>query len=200
MEGIAKLAEKISEVYFETVPKEKRNGRVMINASASYFVPKPFTPFQWAPMITPEEFTRRARFTKDNFALQKNRKSLKFSYHDADISILEGVLARGDRRLSKVIYDVYKSGEIYDSWTEFFDKERYLKAFAENDIDMYFYTSRERSKDEIFPWDHIDAGVTKSFLYKEWENAQRGFITSNCRSKCQGCGSAVYGGGVCFEA
>lgn len=200
LEGIAKLAEKISEVYFETVPKEKRNGRVMINASASYFVPKPFTPFQWAPMITPEEFTRRARFTKDNFALQKNRKSLKFSYHDADISILEGVLARGDRRLSKVIYDVYKSGGIYDSWTEFFDKERYLKAFAENDIDMYFYTSRERSKDEIFPWDHIDAGVTKSFLYKEWENAQRGLITSNCRSKCQGCGSAVYGGGVCFEA
>lgn len=200
LEGIAKLAEKISEVYFETVPKEKRNGRVMINASASYFVPKPFTPFQWAPMITPEEFTRRARFTKDNFALQKNRKSLKFSYHDADISILEGVLARGDRRLSKVIYDVYKSGGIYDSWTEFFDKERYLKAFAENDIDMYFYTSRERSKDEIFPWDHIDAGVTKSFLYKEWENAQRGLITSNCRNKCQGCGSAVYGGGVCFEA
>jgi radical SAM family uncharacterized protein len=198
--GIAELAEKISEVYFETVPKEKRNGRVMINASASYFVPKPFTPFQWAPMITPDEFTRRARFTKDNFAKQRNKKSLKFSYHDAGISILEGVFARGDRRLSKVIYDAYKSGAIFDAWSEFFDMDRYTKAFADNGIDMYFYTSRERAVGEVFPWDHIDAGVSKSFLAREWENARTGTVTPNCRIKCQGCGSAVYGGGVCFEA
>jgi radical SAM family uncharacterized protein len=198
--GIAELAERISEVYFETVPKEKRNGRVMINASASYFVPKPFTPFQWAPMITPDEFTRRARFTKDNFAKQRNKKSLKFSYHDAGISILEGVLARGDRRLSRVIYDAYKSGAIFDAWTEYFDMERYEKAFADNGIDMYFYTSRERDTSEVFPWDHIDAGVSKTFLAREWENAKAGTVTPNCRMKCQGCGSAVYGGGVCFEA
>jgi radical SAM family uncharacterized protein len=198
--GIAELAEKISEVYFETVPKEKRNGRVMINASASYFVPKPFTPFQWAPMITPEEFTRRARFTKDSFHTQRNKKSLKFSYHDAGISILEGVFARGDRRLSKVIYDAYKAGAIFDAWTEFFDMDRYLKAFEENGIDMYFYTSRQRDINEVFPWDHIDAGVTKSFLAREWENARAGVVTPNCRTSCQGCGSAVYGGGVCFEA
>ena len=198
--GIAELAERISEEYFDAVPKEKRNGRVMINASASYFVPKPFTPFQWAPMISPEEFTRRAYFVKDSFMKQKNKKSLKFTYHDAGISILEGVLARGDRRLSKVIYDVYKKGAIFDAWTEFFEMSRYEEAFAENNVDTDFYTARERSIDEIFPWDHIDAGVTKNFLIREWERAKCGEVTPNCRMNCSGCGSAVYGGGVCHEA
>ncbi len=197
--GIAQLAERISEEYFDAVPKEKRNGRVMINASASYFVPKPFTPFQWAPMIKPEEFTRRAYYVKDSFATQKNKKSLKFSYHDAGISILEGVLARGDRRLCKVIYDVYKKGAMFDAWTEYFDMTRYEEAFAENNIDVDFYTARQRDTDEIFPWDHIDAGVSKSFLKKEWEKASKGQVTPNCRMNCSGCGSAAYGGGVCFE-
>ena len=200
LRGIAELAERISEEYFETVPKEKRNGRVMINASASYFVPKPFTPFQWAPMILPDEFTRRAHYVKDTFMQQKNKKSLKFSYHDAGISILEGVLARGDRRLSKAIYDVYMQGGIFDAWTEFFSMERYENAFKNNNVDIEFYTARERMADEIFPWEHIDAGVSKRFLLKEWENAKAGVVTPNCRMKCQGCGSAVYGGGVCFEA
>lgn len=197
--GIAALAEKISEVYFETIPKEKRNGRVMINASASYFVPKPFTPFQWAPMILPDEFTRRARYVKDSFQQQRNRKSLKFSYHDAGISILEGVLARGDRKLAPVIYDVYKQGAIFDAWTEFFSMERYENAFKKYNVDIEFYTARERGADEIFPWDHIDAGVSKQFLLREWERAAAGTVTPNCRAQCQGCGSAVYGGGVCFE-
>lgn len=198
--GIAELAEKISEVYFDTVPKEKRNGRVMINASASYFVPKPFTPFQWASMILPEEFTRRAYYVKDSFLQQRNKKSLKFTYHDANISILEGVLARGDRRLSAVIYDVYKQGAIFDAWTEYFDIHRYMDAFKRHNIDILFYTTRERSLDEVFPWDHIDAGVTKAYLAREWEQAQKGVVTKNCRSQCMGCGSAVYQGGVCFEA
>ena len=197
--GIAELAERISEEYFDAVPKEKRNGRVMINASASYFVPKPFTPFQWAPMIKPDEFTRRAYYVKDSFAQQKNKKSLKFSYHDAGISILEGVLARGDRRLCKVIYDVYKKGAIFDAWTEYFDMSRYEEAFAENNIDVDFYTARERNTSEIFPWDHIDAGVSKNFLLREWEKASKGEVTPNCRMNCSGCGSAAYGGGVCFE-
>ncbi|MGN0435780.1 MAG: TIGR03960 family B12-binding radical SAM protein [Wujia sp.] len=198
--GIAELSEKISEVYFDTVPREKRNGRVMITASSSYFVPKPFTPFQWAPMISPEEFIRRAHFVKDSFMQQKNKKSLKFTYHDAGISILEGVLARGDRRLCKAIYEVYQKGAIFDAWTEYFDMNRYTEAFDALDIDMNFYTARERDVDEIFPWDHIDAGVTKSFLKKEWQRAKEGVVTPNCRANCQGCGSALYGGGVCFEA
>lgn len=198
--AIAELAEKISEEYFDAVPKEKRNGRVMINASSSYFVPKPFTPFQWAPMIGPDEFTRRAHFVKDAFAKEKNKKSLKFTYHDAGISILEGVLARGDRRLCKSIYDIYKKGAIFDAWTEFFNMDTYLDTFKENNVDMDFYTARERSEEEIFPWEHIDVGVSKSFLLREWKNAKEEKVTPNCRMNCQGCGSAVYGGGVCFEA
>ncbi|MBQ9935895.1 MAG: TIGR03960 family B12-binding radical SAM protein [Lachnospiraceae bacterium] len=198
--GIAELAEKISEEYFDSVPKEKRNGRVMINASASYFVPKPFTPFQWAPMILPEEFTRRAYYVKDSFMQQKNKKSLKFTYHDAYISILEGVLARGDRRLSKTIYDVYKKGAIFDAWTEYFDMDRYKDTFAENGVDIEFYTARERDITEVLPWEHIDAGVTKKFLIAEWERAKGETVTPNCRMNCSGCGSAIYGGGVCFEA
>lgn len=198
--GIAELAEKISEVYFDAVPKEKRNGRVMINASSSYFVPKPFTPFQWASMIKPDEYTRRAYFVKDAFARQRNKKSLKFQYHDAEITVLEGILARGDRRLGKVIYDVYKKGAIFDAWTEFFDMERYNEAFLDNGIDVDFYITRQREDDEIFPWEHIDVGVSRSFLLKEWHNAQEGVVTPNCRMKCSGCGAAAYGGGVCFEA
>ena len=197
--GIAELAEKISEVYFDAVPKEKRNGRVMITASASYFVPKPFTPFQWAPMIMPDEFTERAHYVKDSFFQQRNKKSLKFTYHDAGISILEGVFARGDRRLCKAIYDIYKKGSIFDAWTEFFDINKYLDTFKEHNIDIEFYTLRERKDDEVFPWDHIDAGVTKRFLLNEWHNAKEGIVTPNCRAKCQGCGTASYGGGVCFE-
>ena len=197
--GIASLSERLSEEYFEVVPKEKRNGRVMINASASYFVPKPFTPFQWAPMISPTEFTRRAYYVKDSFAQQKNKKSLKFSYHDADITILEGVLARGDRRLCKVIYDVYKKGAIFDAWTEYFKFNRYSEAFEENGIDPDFYTLRERNDEEIFPWDHIDVGVTKQFLLREWNEAKKGIVTPNCREKCSGCGCTSYKGGVCYE-
>ena len=113
---------------------------------------------------------------------------------------MEGVLARGDRRLCKAIYDVYKKGAIFDAWTEYFDMSRYEEAFAENNIDVDFYTARERNTSEIFPWDHIDAGVSKNFLLREWEKASKGEVTPNCRMNCSGCGSAAYGGGVCFEA
>lgn len=200
LQGISDLAEKISEEYFDAVPKEKRNGRVMINASASYFIPKPFTPFQWAPMISPEEFTRRAYFVKDSFGKQKNKKSLKFTYHDEGISLLEGVFARGDRRLSKTIYDVYKKGAIFDAWTEYFDMSKYEDVFAQNGVSVEFYTSRERAIDEVFPWEHIDAGVSRKFLENEWKKAKEGVVTPNCRMNCSGCGAATYGGGVCFEA
>ncbi|SEF45514.1 radical SAM family uncharacterized protein [Eubacterium ruminantium] len=197
-EGIAYLSEKVSELYFETVPKEERVGSLQITSSASYFVPKPFTPFQWAPMLPRDEYVRRARHVKDTFNQQLNKKRLKFSYHDQDISVLEGVFARGDRKLSKVIYDAYKMGAIFDAWTEFFDMERYYKAFSDNGIDYKFYTERERDIDEIFPWDHIDAGVSKEFLKKEWLTAKAGKVTPNCRDKCQGCGEASFGSGVCF--
>ena len=197
---IAHLSQEISEVFFDTVPKEKRRGRVMITASSSYFVPKPFTPFQWAPMIDPREYERRAHMVKDACKSERNAKSIRFIYHDSEISILEGVFARGDRRLSAAILHAYQNGAIYDAWTEYFSMERWTNAFSACGIDPDFYTARTRPDDEIFPWEHIDAGVTRRFLLSEWKRAQEGVVTPNCREKCSGCGCAIYGGGVCFEA
>ena len=197
-EGIPKLCETVAEAYY-TIPKEERNGKVSITASASFFVPKPFTPFQWAPMLDPESYRERAHHVKDTFRQQLNFKSMKFTYHESDVSALEGVFARGDRKLSRVIYDAYKSGCIFDAWTEFFDNDKWMAAFEKNDISIPFYTTRERDTDEILPWDFIDIGVTKRFLASEWERAKQGIVTPNCREKCSGCGAAKFGGGVCFE-
>lgn len=199
MKAIPQLANEIAALYYDTVPKEKRNGKCQITISTSFFVPKPFTPFQWAPMIRPEEFVKRAYFVKDRFRAEKNHKSLKFQYHEADITILEGLLARGDRKLCDVIYDVYKAGQIFDAWTEFFKKENWDNAMAKHGLDIDFYTYRDRSVDEILPWDFIDIGVTRKFLEREWENAQNEKVTPNCRQQCSGCGAARFGGGVCFE-
>ena len=198
-EGIPKLCEAVAEAYY-TIPKEERNGKVSITASASFFVPKPFTPFQWAAMLDLETYLDRAHHVKDTFRQQLNFKSMKFTYHEADVSVLEGVFARGDRKLSAVIYDAYKNGCLFDSWTEFFDKQKWTAAFEKNGIDMSFYTTRERDVEEILPWDFIDIGVTKQFLISEWEKAKQGVVTPNCREKCSGCGAAKFGGGVCFES
>lgn len=198
-EGIPKLCETVAEAYY-TIPKEERNGKVSITASASFFVPKPFTPFQWAAMLDLETYLDRAHHVKDTFRQQLNFKSMKFTYHEADVSVLEGVFARGDRKLSAVIYDAYKNGCLFDSWTEFFDKQKWTAAFEKNGIDMSFYTTRERDVEEILPWDFIDIGVTKQFLISEWEKAKQGVVTPNCREKCSGCGAAKFGGGVCFES
>lgn len=196
--GIPALCERVAEAYYE-IPKEERNGKVAITASASFFVPKPFTPFQWAPMLDPVSYRERAYLVKDTFKKQLNAKSMKFNYHDTEVSSLEGVFARGDRRLSGVIYDAYKSGCLFDSWTEFFDNEKWMDAFEKNGISMEFYTTRERNKDELFPWDFIDIGVTKKFLLSEWEKAKQGIVTPNCREQCSGCGAAKFGCGVCYE-
>lgn len=196
--GIAYLCEKVAMTYYQ-LDKEYRHGRVSIGASASFFVPKPFTPFQWASMCPLDEYDKRARRTNDTMRSMHNRKSLSLKWHDAKTTILEGVLARGDRRIGASIYDAYMSGCIFDAWTEFFDYDKWLAAFAKNQIDIDFYTTRERSLDEIFPWDFIDTGVTKAFLKKEWERAMKGEVTPNCRQNCNGCGAARFGGGVCYE-
>ena len=198
-EGIALLAEKVAETFYDEIPKEKRHGRVQVLASSSFFVPKPFTPFQWAAMCTGEEFLQRAYTVKDKFKEMKNKKSLKYTYHDADVTVLEGVLARGDRRVAAVIEKAYEKGALYDSWTEYFQNHIWMEAFEECGVDIAFYTTRERSIDEVFPWDFIDAGVTKEFLKREWENAMKGQVTPNCRQQCSGCGARSYKGGVCFE-
>lgn len=197
-EGIPKLCETVAEAYY-SIPKEERNGKISITASSSFFVPKPFTPFQWAPMLDGETYIERAHHVKDTFRQQLNFKSMKYTYHESYVSVLEGVFARGDRKLSRVIYDAYKSGCIFDSWTEFFDNDRWMAAFEKNGISIPFYTTRERQLDEILPWDFIDIGVTKRFLASEWEKAKQGIVTPNCREQCSGCGAAKFGGGVCFE-
>lgn len=197
-EGIPALCEKVAEAYY-TIPKEERNGKIKITASSSFFVPKPFTPFQWAPMLDPETYIERAHHVKDTFREQLNGKSMKYQYHDTYVSVLEGVLARGDRKISKVIYDVYKDGGIFDAWTEFFDNERWMRAFEQNGIIKEFYTTRERDVSELLPWDFIDIGVSKQFMIDEWKRAKQEVVTPNCREKCSGCGAAKFGGGVCFE-
>ena len=198
--GIAALSNQIAATFFDVVPKDRRvNGRVQIVTSTSFFVPKPFTPFQWARQCTKEEFIEKAYTTKRAIAEQLNQKSIKYNWHEADTSVLEGVLARGDRRIGAVLLNVYKQGAIYDAWSEYFDNDKWMRAFAECGVDPDFYTSRERSLDEIFPWDFIDCGVTKEFLLREWKKAQREEISYNCRKQCQGCGAARFGGGICFE-
>lgn len=198
MEGIALLSEKIAEAYYD-IPKDQRNGKVQVVASSSFFVPKPFTPFQWARMCTKEEFLERANIVRGKFREMKNFKSLKYNWHEAELTVLEGVLARGDRRVGPVIEEAYKNGAIFDSWSEFFKNEIWMDAFKTCGVDIDFYTTRERGLDELFPWDFIDAGVTKEFLKREWQQALNGEVTPNCRQKCSGCGAMGFGGGVCFE-
>ncbi len=198
MEGIALLSEKIAEAYYE-IPKEQRNGKVQIVASSSFFVPKPFTPFQWAPMCTQEEFIERANIVRGKFREMKNFKSLKYNWHEAELTVLEGVLARGDRRIGAVIEEAYRKGAVYDSWSEYFKNEIWMKAFETCGVDLSFYTTRRRSPEEVFPWDFIDAGVTKEFLQREWQNAVGEKVTPNCRMRCSGCGAKEFGCGVCFE-
>ncbi len=198
MKGIAHLAEKIAERYYE-VPRERRSGKCQIVASTSFFVPKPFTPFQWARMCTKEEFLHRAWVVNHEIKEQKNRKSINYNWHEADVTVLEGILARGDRRIGPAIRRAYEKGCLFDSWSEWFKNDLWLEAFAECGVDVDFYTTRARALDEIFPWDFIEIGVSRAFLEREWKRAQEGVVTANCRQSCSGCGAAVFGGGVCRE-
>lgn len=199
MKEIARLSDRVARRYYE-IPKEQRHGKCQITASSSFFVPKPFTPFQWAPMCTAEEYVRRAAIVKHEFQEQLNRKSLKYNWHDAEVTVLEGVFARGDRRIGQVIEEAYRLGCLYDSWTETFDNEKWMQAFENTGIDPEFYTLRERETSELLPWDFIEIGVTKKFLEREWQRAKEGVVTPNCREGCSGCGAATFGGGVCYES
>ena len=197
--AIAHLANEIAVNYYE-IPKDQRNGKCQITVSTSFFVPKPFTPFQWASMFRPGEYLGFARTVNHEIKEMLNQKSIRYHWHEADVTVLEGFLARGDRRTSRVILEAYRRGALFDSWTEYWDYEKWLQAFDATGIDMDFYTMRQRGENEIFPWDFIDCGVTKQFLQKEWQKALKGEVTANCREKCSGCGAARYGGGVCVES
>lgn len=196
IKGIPLLCEKLAEKYYE-IPKDERNGKVQITASSSFFVPKPFTPFQWASMLRREEYLERAYLVKDTLKEQLNKKSIKYQYHDAEVTILEGVLARGDRKISKVIEEAYRLGALYDSWSDRFNNDIWLQAFENTGIDYEFYTLRKRELDEILPWDFIDIGVSKAFLKREWEAACDSRVSPNCRQACLACGAKRFNSGVC---
>lgn len=191
--GIGDLAKKVVDQYFKT-DKEKRGKGLRVTTSVSSFVPKAFTPFQWARQNTMEELRIKQQALKENITDRK----IKYNYHEAPVSVLEGVFARGDRRLSKVLLRAVERGIRLDGWSEVFDYDKWLSVFEECGVDPFFYT-RERSFDEIFPWDMIDVGVTKQFLINEAKRAEQGIVTPNCREKCAGCGAACFKGGVCYE-
>ena len=194
LKGIADLGRKIVNLYYnmENRPKGKS---VSVSISVSTFVPKPFTPFQFEPQITEDEIRRRQEYLKSQITTRK----ISLSYHDSQTSFLEGVLARGDRRLAKVIETAHKKGCSFDSWNECFDLSKWLEAFEECGISPEVYANRARSFNEITPWEHLDYGVTKQFLINENKTAHNEITTPNCREKCSGCGASCYGEGVCFE-
>lgn len=198
IEAIAALADQVAAVYFE-LPKEERNGRPEISVSSSFFVPKPFTPFQWAPMDTAEQFETKRRFLRDQVKQQLNRRSIRYHCHDAATSELEGLFARGGRRLAGVIEEAYRRGCLFDAWTDWFKEDVWEQVLSDKRVSRQFYNYRERGKDEIFPWDFIDIGVTKEFLYREYERAGQEVVTPNCREQCSGCGAHRFGTGVCVE-
>ena len=196
---IGELCNEIAALFYDTVPKEKRTSRIQIVASTSFFVPKPFTPFQWAPQNTKEDFLEKAYQTKQSIVSQLNQKSIKYNWHEADASVMEGIFARGDRRLNQVILRAYQKGCMYDAWSEYYHNDVWLKTFEECGVDPDFYTIRQRDETEIFPWDFIDCGVTRQFFLREWHKAQQAVVTPNCRMACQGCGAGRYQTGVCLE-
>ena len=181
--GIAQLAEKVYWTWKSYAVNKSRGLRITV--STSFFVPKPFTPFQWEAQITREEYHRRVDLLRNSI---KN-KSIQYNWHEMETSYIEAVLARGDRRLGKLLETVWRKGARLDSWSEYFDFERWMEAFAETGIDPDFYALRERPKDEILPWSMIDIGVRPAYLWREREQAYRSVITPDCRVKCMGCGA-----------
>lgn len=193
--AIADLARKVLHCYHE-IPKDQRARNVNVTVSVSSFVPKAFTPFQWEKQNPTEEFVRKQRLLKEELT----DKHISLKWHDSKTSSLEGVFARSDRRLGKVLLRAHELGCMFDSWDDFFRPDLWEKAFADCGIDSEFYNRRMREEDEIFPWDHIDIGVTKHFMLSEKHKAYEASITPNCRMKCAGCGANCFGGGVCYES
>ena len=191
--GIAELAAKVRDAYF-SVPKEKRAPGLRITCSASVFVPKPFTPFQWAGQLPADQVLRRQKLLKE--AISKI-KGAEFKYHASDLSMLEATFALGDRRMATVLELAWRKGCRFDSWSDQFQYDKWLEAFAEAGVDPFFYATRQKGLDEVLPWDHLDCGVSKNFLLREWHKAMRAERTQDCRKGCVGCGMKRYEGACC---
>ena len=188
--GIADLAAKVRDVYF-SIPKEKRSPGLRITCSASVFVPKPDTPFQWSPQLDRESVVRRQLLLRD--ALAKIRGA-EFKYHESDLSQLEATFALGDRRMADVLERAFELGCRFDGWSDQFSYERWMQAFRDTGVDPAFYAHRQKGLDEVLPWDHLDCGVSKAYLLREWDKAQRAERTQDCRKGCTGCGMKRYEG------
>ncbi len=192
--GITALGQRVVDLYY-SLPTKPKGKAVNVSISVSTFVPKPFTPFQWAAQNTFDEIVEKQHALTHSVTTRK----ISLAWHEVRTSVLEGVIARGDRRLGKAIYNAWKMGCKFDSWEEFFDFDKWVKAIADAGLTMEFYASRQRTPDEIFPWDHIDVGVSKAFLRREYEKAFRAEITPNCKEHCAGCGAnKLIGGGRCI--
>lgn len=194
IEGIAKLGEKIVETFFE-IPKQERKGSIQVVLSTACFVPKAFTPFQWVGQSTEQAFKDKHHTLKEAIT----RRQIRSNHHHSQTSVVEGVIARGDRRVADAIYAAYKKGSTYDSWSDHFNFDNWLEAFEETGVALDFYAYRNRDYDEILPWDHIDIGVTKEFLIQESKKSLKEETTGHCREKCTGCGAQAFSGGVCYE-
>ena len=189
--GIAELVYKILQVWRENGSGKKRG--LSINLATAYFVPKPFTPFQWAAQITPEEYLRRVHLLQANL----HAKCVDYRYHESDLSRLEAVMARGDRRVGQALLEAHRLGCRLDGWDEYFDYEKWLEAFRRAGLDLDFYTTRGFAADELLPWQTIDVGVTTKFLLHEREKALRSEATPDCRTHCNACGANCLVGGKC---
>ena len=189
--GIADVAARVMHAWRESAPNKQRGVRITV--STSYFVPKPHTAFQWEPQITREEYERRVQLLRQAMTT----KTVTYNWHDGQTSFIEAVLARGDRRLGNVLEAVWRKGGHLDAWEEYFSLDRWREAFEECGVDPAFYAYRRREKDEIMPWDMISSGVTRQYLWREYENAMAGVTTPDCRTHCNGCGANQLVGGKC---
>ena len=189
--GIADVAARVMHAWRESAPNKQRGVRITV--STSYFVPKPHTAFQWEPQITREEYERRVQLLRQAMTT----KTVTYNWHDGQTSFIEAVLARGDRRLGNVLEAVWRKGGHLDAWEEYFSLDRWQEAFEECGVDPAFYAYRRREKDEIMPWDMISSGVTRQYLWREYENAMAGVTTPDCRTHCNGCGANQLVGGTC---
>ena len=192
--GIVDLLQRIVDFYYH-MPEKPKGKAIQLTASIANFVPKPFTPFEFEPQETREELYRKQELIKSTVRSRK----ISLSWHDVESSFMEGVLARGDRRLGKVIETAWKKGCNFDSWDNYFKYDKWMESFAECGIDPEFYANRERSYDEVMPWDIFNYGISKKFLINENKKAHEGVTTPNCREKCSGCGANRLKGGACFE-
>ncbi|MCD8335395.1 MAG: TIGR03960 family B12-binding radical SAM protein, partial [Clostridiales bacterium] len=192
--GIADLAQKVYWTWRNHAPSRARGVRITV--STSFFVPKPFTPFQWEEQISMEEYQRRVDLLRGAI----HNKSIQYNWHETDTSYIEAVLARGDRRLGRALEEVWRTGGKMDSWSDYFSFQRWMDAFAATDTDPDFYARRARTRCEVLPWSMIDVGVRPDYLWQEREQAYKSVITPDCRVKCMGCGAAkLIPGGVCDE-